>query len=456
MTLHNTSMRSFVFLGIFLSHFSLFAQSTPVYLKPNNPAATGHFDQKLLKKRLISYDQFEWLWVRTPTGKNGWILKASALLPMDFSRQAVLNKGEGIYPQPRNFKLPQFNLDQSQVVALVERKRDWFKIIYKRDGQNYYGWVRSRYLSPYSKDSGFMFSTHETHLRSKPQMKSSILAKISPGESIIPLNTKESWALVKFQGKKGYIPLQNLKSRIDVAIKVRTPKGYFKPHPSLYKEKVIEIFSNPLWVGTGAFTLDLKKEPSMSSPTVERVNPWASLILQGYSIKKWGKSHISRLGEVWWPESTIESNVEIITQINQKVTKLRSSEVYQIEKSPIVPGLKFASATQGVYRSFDGKNWYPLKGFKSGYPIKVAANGTLFVADKVSFDHGESFQNFVRWDLVFGSMPNKNGISQGPIQILNVEPNLKNHNQVTLSLKVGSNRYLQFYTPDLGKNWRLR
>jgi SH3-like domain-containing protein len=432
------------------------AQSTPVFLSPNNPAPTGHFDLKMLKKRAIQSDQFEWLWVRDQQGHDGWILKASALLPLDFSRQAILGKGEPIHPQPRSFKLPQKTLPKAQIVTLVKRHRDWYRIIYKDQGQKYYGWVRSRYLSPYSKDAGLFFSTRETHLRAEPKMKSKVLQKIDPGLPIIPLNTKGEWALVQFAGKKGYIPLRHLKSRLDVAIKVRTEKGYFKPHPNLYKAKVIEIFANPIWVGSGAYTIELKQKPSMTSKTVAQVPPWQDLILQGYSIKKWGKSHVSRWGELWWPDTTIESNVEIIENLTAQSIKLRTSEIYQIEKSPVIRGLRFASATHGVYRSFDGQNWYPLRQFNNGFPIKIARNGTLFVGDQVSFDHGESFQHFVRWDRVFDSVPKMSNLAKSPVQIINVEPNHNNHQQVTLSLKVGSNRYVQIYTPNLGKDWRLR
>ncbi len=440
---------------IFLSYFNLFAQSTPIYLRANHAAATGHVDLKKLKKQAIAYDQYEWLWVRTPQGRNGWILKSSALLPLDFSRQAILAKGEPIHPEPKVYQLPQRTLHQSQIVTLVERKRDWYKIIYKVSEKKYFGWVRSRYLSPYSKDAGFLFSTIETKLRAKPQMKSKILKDIEPGEPIIPLNTKASWALVHYKGAKGYMPLRNIKSRLDVAIKVKTPEGYFKPHPSLYQKKVNEIFADPLWVGTGAFTLELKQKPDMSSPTLQKIEPWQDLVLQGYSIKKWGKSFVPRIGEVWWPDTTVESNVEIIEKLSPRLAKLKASEIYQVEKSPVVPGLRFASTPKGVFRSFDGKNWHPLKDFKFGFPIKMAKNGVLFVADKVSFDHGESFRHFVRWDLVFNSIPQGRSRWDGPIQIVNVEPNAKNHKQVTLSLKVGQNKFLQVYTPDLGKTWRL-
>ncbi len=456
MTPHNTSMAFRLLMLILITPLMAFPQSTAVFLKPHSPAPTGHFDLKLLKKRALQYDQFEWLWVRDQKGNNGWVLKSSTLLPLDFSRQAILSKGEPVHPEPKNYQLPQKTLAQSQVVALIQRHRDWYKIVYKDQGKNYYGWVRSRYLSPYSKDGGYFFSTVETHLRAKPQMKSKILQKVDPGLPIIPLSTKDEWALVSFGKKKGYIPLRNIKSRLDVAIKVRTPKGYFKPHNDLYKDKVLEIFTNPIWVGSGAYSLELKEQPSMTAATLAVVEPWQTLTLQGYSIKKWGKSHVSRWGELWWQDSTIESNVEIIQNLAPQQTRLKKSEIYQIEKSPIIPGLQIASATHGVYRSFDGYQWHPLPSFKNGYPIKFAKNGTLFVGDKISFDQGESFQHFIKWDEVFSALSKGKTPPQGPIQIINVEPNFKDHKKITLSLRVGSNQYMQLYTPNLGKDWRLR
>ncbi len=455
MTPHNSIM-GFILVILLLTSQILSAQDRPVYLKPNNPAPTGHFDLKLLERRALAYDQFEWLWVRDSLGHNGWMLKSSALLPLDFSRQAILAKGESVYMSPKEYELPQKTLEQSQVVTLVERFRDWYKVIYKNKNANAQGWVRDRTLSPYSKDGGFFYSMTDTYLRQAPQMKAKILKKIDAGVPIIPLNTKDSWALVIFNGQRGYIPMTQIKSRMDIAIKVRTEKGYFKPHPDLYQSAVLEIFANPIWVGTGAFSVELKEKPDMGSKTVAVVKPWQSLAQQGYSIKKWGKSKIPQWGELWWPESTIESNVEIIRDRSIIMTKINKSEIYQIEKSPVVKDLQFASAVHGVYRSFDGSNWYPLASFKNAHPIKVAKNGTLFVGDQVSFDHGESFQHFIRWDKVFETLPSQEQLSKGPVQLLNVEPHSENPKQVTLSLRVGSNKYMQFYTPDFGKNWRLR
>jgi SH3-like domain-containing protein len=443
-------------ITVLLSINSAWCQSTPAYLKPNNPAPTGHFDLKILKSRAIGIDQFEWLWVRDAKGHNGWLLKSSALLPLDFSRQALLMKGQAIHSKPEDLLVPQKSLNQSQIVTLVDRFRDWYKIIYLENDIKYYGWVRSRFLNPHSKDAGYFFSTVETHLRMEPKMKAQILKNIEPGLPIIPISIKEDWALVEFAGTKGYIPFKNIKSRMDVSIKVRTDKGYFQPHASLYKNKILEIFSNPVWVGTGAYSIDLKEKPDMGSNTVTVIEPWQSLALQGYSVKKWSKSNIPHWGDLWWPETTIESNVEIIESVRPQLTYLKKSDIYQIEKSPVVPNLVFASTTHGVYRSFDGKSWYPLNDFKHGFPIKVANDGTLFVADQVSFDHGESFSHFIRWDKVFDTMPNNSKLSSGPVQIINVEPNPNNHRNITLSLKVGTNKYLQIYTPDMGQSWRLR
>lgn len=437
---------------------SLFALSEPssVYLKPNHPAATGHFSKKLLLEKSVGYDQFEWLWVSNTQGQSGWVLKSSVLLPLDFSRQAVISKGEALYSKPRHFQSPSKILENSQLVNLIDRKRSWYKIVYKEGEQNKTAWVRAQYLSPHSKDAGLFFSTQPVHLRQSPKPKSNFLASIESGDPIVPLNTKGEWAYVQYGSQKGYIPFRNLRTRMDVAIKVRTDAGYFKPHPALYKQKIHEIFANPQWAGTGPYSLELKARPDMASPTVATVQPWHNMVVQGYTIKRWGASRLQRLGTVWWFDKTMESNVERIQSFPSQLVKLSKDEIYQIEKSKAAKELYFASATSGIYRSFDLKNWQPLGPFKNGFPIKLADNGVLFVGDKVSFDHGESFRDFIRWDLVFESLPNKEQITQGPLQILNVEPHKGSHKRLTLSLKVGKNKYMQLYTADFGKSWRIQ
>ena len=431
----------------------LMADSKAVYLKPNGSIPTGHFDTQSLKQQAVKYDQFQWLWVRDSRGQKGWILKSTALLPLDFSRQALLTKGKAIHSKPYHYEINPKKLPRSQIVTLVSRYRNWYKIIYKEKNKKPYAWVQAQHLRPYSKDGGYFFSKVKTWLRKEPRIKAKVITPIGPGLPIIPLHAKGDWALVSFAGHRGYIPFRNLRTRLNMALKVKTDKGYFKPHPALYKQKIVEIFENPLWVGTGAYSLELKSRPETGSDTVATLHPWQSMTIKGYSIRRWGQSRIPGWGKLWWPESTIDSSVEIIESFGPKLTLLKKSDIYQIEKSPVIQGLFFASTTHGIYRSFDRQSWYPLKDFKTGLPIKMAGNGTLFIGDKVSFDQGESFHHFIRWDRIFDNFPAKARQAKGPIEILNVEPHFNDHRKVTLSLRVGNNRYLQFQTPDLGQNW---
>ncbi len=441
-------------LSFFLSS-SLMADSRSVYLNPNGSIPTGHFDVRSLRQQAINYDQFEWLWIRDSRGRKGWILKSTVLLPLDFSRQAVLTKGKAIYSATNHHQINPKKLPRSQIVTLVNRRHNWYKIVYKEKNKKFYGWVQSRDLRPYSKDGGYFFSTVRTWLRRKPRRKAKIITSIDPGLPIIPLYAKGDWALVNFADHKGYIPFRNLKTRLNMALKVKTDKGYFKPHSDLYREKIVEIFENPLWVSTGTYSLELKSRPDMGSKTVAILPPWQSMTLKGYSIKRWGQSHIPGWGHLWWPDRTLESNVEVIESFGPKLTLLKKSDIYQMEKSPVIPGLFFTSTTHGVYRSFDGgQSWYPLKDFRTGFPIKIAGNGILFIGDKVSFDQGESFHHFIRWDRILDNFPAKAKYAKGPIEILNVEPHFNNPQKVTLSLRVGNNKYLQFQTADLGQNWR--
>ena len=455
MTPHNIPMELIFSLLLSLNALGANHRSVPVYLAPNNPAATGHFKHSELKKSARAYRQYEWLWVRDSFGHEGWVLKSSVMLPLDYSRRAILSKGEVIFEKPRAAGLPIKRMQDNQIVGIIKRQGDWYKIVFVHNEKNAAGWVKAKHLQPYSKDPGLFYSMASTWLKQKPQIKTRRLVKVEPGIPLRPIKIKGNWTLVQLGKKKGWIELKHLKSRIDVAMKVRTKEGYYQPHPSLIKKSIVEIFSNPLWVGTGAYTVELKSKPDMGSNTVTTVKKWQSLTLQGFSVKRWGKSYVRRWGELWWPDQTLESNIEIIENFKPKTTLLSRGEIYQVERSPSIDGLRFASTLRGVFRSFDGKNWHPLPAFKNGYPIKISKNGIVFVGDKVSFDHGESFQEYIRWDKILTAIPIERRLGHAPIQILNVEPSRKNSKHVTLSVKLGNDRIVQVYTANLGKSWQM-
>ena len=276
--------------------FFKMADSKAVYLQANGSIPTGHFNIDTLKSRAVQYDQFEWLWLRDSRGRKGWILKSRVLLPLDFSRQAIISRGKLLYQKPYFYEINPRKLSRTQIVILIGRHRNWYHIFYKDGEKKLKAWVDSKDLKPYSKDGGYFFSKTKTGLRKEPKNKAKIITPIEPGQAIIPLRAKGDWALVSFSGHRGYIPFRNLKTRLDLALKVKTDRGYFKPHPSLYKQKILEIFSNPLWIGTGAYSLELKSKPDMASKTVSTISPWQSMTLKGYSIKRWGKKSNSRLG----------------------------------------------------------------------------------------------------------------------------------------------------------------
>ena len=442
-------------LNALLSSIIASAQTVPVYLKPNHPAPTGHFNKSELTHKTVHNEEFEWLWVKDVSGRQGWVLKSLVMLPLDFSRQAVLARNNVIFSKPTPSASTQ-RLERAQIVSLVKRQNEWYKIYYRDGKKNNYGWIKSRYLQPYSKDPGVFYSTATMSLRKAPQLKAPVVDVVHSGDRLLPIRLKKNWAYVQKGKKKGYLPIKYIKSRLDVAMKVRTPKGYFKPHKSLLSGKITEIFANPLWLGTGNFSVELKAQPSMSANNVTTLRPWQSLTMQGFSIKKWGKtSHMRNLGSVWWPIETVESNIELPAHYSKMVNNLSKDKIFQLVYNPKVKGLRFASTLEGVYRSFDGIEWYPLPGFRSGYPLTMTRTGTLFVGDKVSFDHGESFHEYIRWDKILDLIPKTQEKGFAPIQIIKVQPKAQDINKIKISMRMGYKRHVEVFTNDFGKSWTL-
>jgi len=442
------------FFAALLLPLSAFAIAIPGYLRPTHPAPTGHYHHEDLLSHTREYDEFEWLWVRTPAGTQGWTLKSSVLLPLDFSRKAVLEGSYLIYDNPGLKQGTAIRLKGERVVSVLSRKRRFYKITYKDKGRAHTGWVKDQHLQPVTKDAGYFIATDDVNVRSRPKKNGKVVAQFPAETRLIPVKVVGHWVHVRKGKLHGYVPLSKLKTRLDVASKLRTRGGYHKPHRKYFGTKIVEIFPNPLWVGTGDYTLDLKSQPDMSSKTVATLKPWASMSLRGHAVQRWGHSFLPGTGKVWWPAEFIESSVRVPKSNDSQAYKLPKKSILQELQSPLVKGLRFASTPYGIFRAQKGKYWRQVGPFKKGQPLTMSANGTLFVGDKVSFDHGESFKEYIRWDKVFEALPDSGASHREPIRIVQVAPQGKGNKTIYVSLKVGEKENYTLMTPDFGKSWK--
>lgn len=130
--------------------------------------------------------------------------------------------------------------------------------------------------------------------------------------------------------------------------------------------------------------------------------------------------------------------------------------VFQHIRIASTNGMEKKSLAPGLYRSTDGRTWFPLRGFNQRAPVfTIAQDGILFVEDKVSFDNGEHFTTYVHWGALFEALKREHIHSAQGTKIKKIEPFNNSSKQLILEIDIGLKQALKLYTPDRGESWAL-
>lgn len=419
-------------------------QSSAVFLKPYSAVPTGHYNVEHLKARLIRQEKIQWLLVKDQNGQSGWTPRQNLLTPLHFSSKAKLLARSPLYRLPQD-PTPDSRLmvHEEETVNVLDVQNSWAQIVVG----SLQVWTQTQYLFPVEKDPGFFFAKNDLILKKQPQVKSLLLKRITAGSRLRPLEIRKPWAKVEVDNETGYIPLAEVITRVDIASRLRTEEGVVSPSRSRLGEKIFSIYINPLWLGSGAQTVPLFESPSASSQLVGKISPWKNLLQQDAFEQEWALSRVSELGEVWW-------SIPQDRTIFRKLVRLPMSAIKDVKESPLFQHVQIASA-KGLYRSTDGMLWTPLKGFENTNPaFTFAADGILFVEDKLSFDHGENFTPFVHWENLLKTLKQNNISSQNQIKIRAIQTMNKSSRQVVLQLDLGGNKTVTVYTANRGCDWQ--
>ena len=421
----------------------------PVYLKPTSPVPTGHYSLETLNRQKITSQKSVWVHVKTTEGLIGWTPKEALLTPLHFSSKATLLAQSPLYPEKelQNSAAPMVSQKEG-IVTILEVVGD--RCLVRVGDANF--WTESAYLYPVAKDAGYFITVRMTSLYGQPSIKSQWSRKLTAGQRLKPIEIKGDWVKVSYQTYTGFIPRKDILSRIDIAMKVKTSEGMVAPQRSLLDKKVYAIYVNPLWLGTMADEVSLFQEPSTSSEVITQLKPWTPMIQQNMVEQTWTQSQIRELGPVWWQSKDIPTTIPSSLEIAQK-------DIQKSLVNPLFNHIRFAStfgAMEGLYRTQDGKNWFPIRGFSQRSPVfTVSKDGVLFVDDKVSFDNGEHFTPYVHWGAIFEALKRHRLSTVQNTKIRNIETLNGSSQQLIVELDVGLKNPLKLYTADRGQSWTV-
>ena len=419
-------------------------QSVAVYLKPYSAVPTGHYNIETLKSRLIKQEKIPWLLVKDSQGLLGWTPRQNLLTPLHFSTKAQLTAHSPLY-HSINDATPDRSLqiDEEQTVSVLEVQNIWARIVVG----NLQLWTQTHFLYPIDKDPGYFFAKKDLALRKQPITKSYHLKRIPSGSRMRPLEIRQPWAKVEFENQVGYIPINDVLTRIDIATRLKTEKGLVAASRQRLNEKIYALYVNPLWLGTSSLRTPLFESPSASSPLIGQILPWKNLTQQDSIEQDWALSQLSDIGEVWW-------QIPQDSTIFRKLVRLPIHTIREVKENPIFQHVKIATAG-GLYRSTDGILWSPLKGFEKTNPaFAFAQDGVLFVEDKISFDNGEHFTPYVFWENLLKTLKQNNIGIRNQVKIRTIETLNRNSQHIVLKLDLGGTKPVSMYSANRGRDWQ--
>jgi hypothetical protein len=425
-----------------------------IFLKPYSAVPTGHHNVEYLKSTLVGQEKIRWVLVKDiASGRTGWTPKQNLLTPLHFSTKARLLAGSPVYREKKD-RAPDTALSPKTEtsVDLLDIQNEWVMVSMNlQTGVTVTAWVPIAQLYTVDRDAGYFFARCDQPLRKTGAIKSPTLGKVASGQRLRPIGALGDWVHVGYNSAKGYVsgylPSNQIISRVDISMKVKTDKGFEKPRHTMIGEKIYAIYVNPLWLGTAVHPVPLFQEPIASAPVIGYAKPWGHLLQQDSIEQDWAASKLPG-GLVWW--QIPDERGELM-----QLTKLALNSIKQIKENPLFKHIKTASA-RGLYRTTDGVYWAPIRGFQGYNPaFTYAKDGTLFVEDQVSFDNGEHFTPYVFWENLLKTLRENNRGVKNVVKITDIETINNTSQQVILELDIGSARKVKMYTADRGQTWTL-
>jgi hypothetical protein len=411
--------------------FASMARATPVYLSLESRFPSGHHPRQYLESRTRNVQFQQWWRVETFDKAYGWIPEDHLLTPVKLATQVIFSEDTPGRSQKQIDALSSTLLKKDQAALVLETSGSWARVQPLPASQHASTWaplsaLRADFEAPslkaYVPDGTLVYVLPGLHARIHERIRSARFVNV--------VKESQDWIEIRFG---------------------RTGHGFVRAADAITLAKLKEDRVRPLFA-----LVPLRSAPLPFADIVRTIGPESDLKVIASDTLRWGQARVPELGEMWWP-ITEESEDERSSGGRERISNraLFKRRIFDMASSPAVPSLKFASA-RGVFRTVDGKEWTRIPLFKdANYPIAVAGGGSVFVGPYVSDDHGETFQQWIRWDSLVATLRRQAKASASGLQILAIKPQDASGRSTILSLNAGLAKPLLLITDDQGVSWRL-
>ena len=425
----------FVFALAFIFTFAVLAHAdVPVYLKLDSRFPSGVHPREWLELRTKETQVQRWFRVVT-NGTYGWLPEDHVLTSVKLSSIARMIRDEPDRSQPLMDSLREHRIAKGSQVIILEVAGSWARCRVLGDGSpNQDSWILNEALS---RDPGNQIERgltyREAPMRLTPKADKKPFDRLPAFREISVLNsvanTTGQWIEIQIDNGTAWIERSNVWLPQDM------------------KDGSIRAMTAGL---------ELRSSPLPNADVVRRLAGSEILKVVNSKYVRWGRVKVPEHGMLWWPISEDRSDGPgAIPPMKLSTQDLLGRSIYDMASSPSIPGLRFASA-RGVFKSRDGIQWSMIPKFEDkNYPIVIAKGGLLFVGPYLSSDHGENFEQWIRWDRLVEALKRSTGSPPARMRISALHAIDAEGNSIELTLDVGRSSPVRIGTLDRGLSWKL-
>lgn len=414
------------------------ASAVPVFLKPESRFATGNQARSKLESRTRKIQDQRWFKVKTKDRITGWIAEDHALTALNLVEQATLKTDVSSRLAPDLTASSARPLLAAKTPLLIlELRGSWARCQPLTETDQSEAWIETENLQPSFLPNVVQraFIYQPTSLRIEADARSRRLMTLDEGTYVQLIREKGSFLEVRSDRYQGFIPKADAWTAHDLG-----EKG----------------------VRAGVSLAPLRSEPRPYANLIRTLSFSTTLTKVSEEKLRWGLASTREQGDVWWPMAD-SALIEVASLEKQEPTstlsktmttaQLFARKIYDMATSRVKPALKFVSAN-GIFRTTDGRSWTQIPIFRDhDYPIAVAKNGSIFIGPYVSDDHGETFQQWIKWDELVLSLNKEKDLRAQNLKILEIHPEDSTGQHVRLSLNVGLDQPIRVATDDQGVSW---
>ncbi|UYL07999.1 SH3 domain-containing protein [Bdellovibrio sp. SKB1291214] len=367
------------------------------YRTKESPFSSGQASRTILESRLIS-TQIESTY-RVRWDRREYELEAKQILKdIQVAKLVDTNSACQLLSLNRNDSGAIKVLNAGATVEILETDDYWARVRTYKDKVT--GWVPLSMLKNRHDDVGVFVNIMDTYLRGEAHSFAKVITTVPRLSRVQPLGFEKGFMKISFNNMVGFVDVNHFASRADFSNLAFVDNKWI---PITHRNGEYLVSAQraqiPLQRSLGYVT-------SSTRGVVIRATPGGPQLLSRVEITKpeaniWALSKVDGHGEVWWKRNSVSHEITPVADKNTITTdELMKREIYSIafENKSSVRGIVSA---EGIYTTEDGLTWKQIPQFgKQNYPVYIHPKGQWFVGSYKSTNLGQSFEPFIRWEIV--------------------------------------------------------